>query len=76
MDTPKQTFPSILQPNSARVIIIQNKGFAICPACRMTKLVRIRSDTEAKKLELYCRRCKRPWTVDIHEGQCFESQSR
>lgn len=76
MDTPKQTFLPLLQSTPARDIIKQNKGYAICPTCRMTKLIRVRSDTEAKNLQLYCRQCKREWIVDIHEGQCFESRGR
>lgn len=76
MDAPKQTFPSILQPNPARDIIKQNKGYAICPVCRTGKLVFVRSDTEAINLQLYCRVCKRELIVDIREGQCFKSQGR
>lgn len=78
MDKLSQTFlqknDRVLQSNAACGIIRQNKGFAICPTCRMTKLVRIRPDTVARNLQLYCRQCKREIVVDIHDSQCFESR--
>lgn len=55
-------------------------GFAVCPQCRAsgicTKLIRIRPETRADRLQLYCRRHHAEYIVDICEGQCFESQGQ
>lgn len=51
-------------------------GYLTCPTCRMTKLIRVRKETVATGLQVYCRRCKRELIVDMREGQCFESQGR
>ena len=51
-------------------------GYLTCPACRMTKLIRVRKETVATGLQVYCRRGKRELIVDMREGQCFESQGR
>ena len=58
------------------IILPTANGYLICPSCRMTKLIRIREETEATGLQVYCRKCKRELIVDILEGQCFESQGR
>ena len=49
-------------------------GWLKCPSCRK-RLLRVETDTAAKNLIVYCRNCKHSVTVDIHRGQCFESQS-
>lgn len=49
-------------------------GWLICPHCRK-RLLRVGPDTAARNLSVYCRNCKHSMTVDIHRGQCFESQS-
>ena len=49
-------------------------GFVQCPTCRHNKKLQpIMPDTEASRLVLFCRVCKNRITVDIHDGQCFES---
>lgn len=58
------------------IILPVAKGYLICPDCGMTKLIRVRKETTATRLQVYCRRCKRELIVDIREGQCFESQGR
>ena len=52
-------------------------GYLICPACRRNrKLLPVSPSTEATNLEVWCRTCKRRIKLDIHQGQCFESQGR
>jgi uncharacterized protein YbaR (Trm112 family) len=52
-------------------------GWLVCPTCRRNKrLLRIRQDTEAHRMVVYCRDCKTEHIVDISEGQCFESRSQ
>ena len=58
------------------IILPTADGYLICPRCRMTKLIRLRKETVATGLQVYCRKCKRELIVDIREGQCFESQGR
>lgn len=58
------------------IILPTANGYLICPRCRMIKLIRVREETVATRLQVYCRKCKRELIVDIHEGQCFESQGR
>lgn len=51
-------------------------GWLYCPTCqRPRKLLRILPDTRADRLVVYCRRCKRAYTVSISQGQCYESPS-
>ena len=52
-------------------------GYLVCPACRRNrKLLPVSPDTEARRLQVYCRTCKRRIKLDIFQGQCFESQGR
>lgn len=52
-------------------------GYLVCPHCRRNKrVIQVSPDTEAVRLRVYCRDCKREIIVDIVEGQCFESRSR
>ena len=52
-------------------------GWLQCPICRRTRrLMRVLPDTEGQRIPVYCRDCKTELTIDIHEGQCFESRSR
>lgn len=52
-------------------------GYLICPRCfRNRKLLRVRSDTVGKNIEVYCRDCKSKILIDIIEGRSFESRSR
>lgn len=53
------------------------KGYLVCPYClRNKKMVRVRPDTRAETLQVFCRDCKREMIVDIEKGQCFESRGR
>lgn len=52
------------------------RGWLICPTCPRTQFIlHLLPDTEAKNLQVYCRRCKRVIKVNIRDGQCFESPS-
>lgn len=48
-------------------------GYLECPYCRASRLQRIRPETEAKHLQIFCRRCKHEMIVDIGGGQCYLS---
>lgn len=65
----------INHPTCGTMVPVTN-GFADCPYCGQRKLLRILPETEAKQLNLFCRRCKREMQVDIHQGQCQMSRSR
>lgn len=68
----------VLQSNIKRGKMLTVKdGYLVCPNCRRNKrLIQIQPDTWAQRLRVYCRDCKTEITVDIDEGQCFESRSR
>lgn len=51
-------------------------GYLRCPYCGASRLQRIRPETQASQLQVYCRKCKRELIVDIAQGQCFQSQCR
>ena len=60
-----------------RAIIIPVKdGYASCPYCGAHRVQRIRPETRAENLQIYCRRCKRELIVHIAQGQCYQSQCR
>ena len=63
-----------LQNEAECVKLSMKDGWLICPHCRK-RLLRVGPDTAARNLSVYCRNCKHSMTVDIHRGQCFESQS-
>lgn len=59
------------------IIYTVRDGYLVCPHCRTNrKLLRVRPDTEAVRLPLYCRTCKTEILVDITGGQCFQSRSQ
>lgn len=35
-------------------------GYLECPYCKASRVQRVRRDTEAKRLQVYCRKCKHP----------------
>lgn len=65
MNTPNQTFSQVLQSVPACDRIKTNNGWLICPACGQWKVLRLRPDTEAKNLLVYCKRCHRESVVNI-----------
>lgn len=44
-------------------------GFVGCPECGYRQLLKIRPDTEARCLQVFCRRCKREILLDIDKGE-------
>lgn len=58
-------------------ILTVRDGFLICPTCRRNKrLLKLRPDTQAISLSVYCRDCKTEHIVDINKGQCYVSRSQ
>lgn len=51
-------------------ICVVRDGWITCPACRRNRrLLRIREDTEAKNLQVFCRMCRSEIIVDIRRGE-------
>ncbi len=51
-------------------------GYLECPYCKASRLQRVRQDTEAKRLQVYCRKCKHELIVDMQAGQCYMSRGQ
>lgn len=55
-------------------ILSKRDGYLVCPCCKQnTRVLRVREDTAAQNLQLYCRRCKREFMIDIEKGECYLS---
>ncbi len=53
------------------------EGWLMCPRCRRNfRVMKIRPDAEGERLIAYCRLCKKEFLIDIHKGECFESQGQ
>lgn len=64
------------QPNHGKMLTVVD-GYLVCPNCnRNRRLLKIRSDTDAKNLIVYCKICRHENLIDISKGQCHESQSQ
>ena len=64
-----------MQTPEDRVRLLPSRGgFARCPYCG-GKLLTISPDTEAERLPVWCRKCRRELRIDILRGQSFLSQS-
>ena len=46
-------------------------GYVVCPVCRHRTNQHIAPGTEARRLELWCHRCKTTHVVNIKNGQCY-----
>lgn len=56
--------------------LVIKDGWLTCPICkRNRRLLRIREDTEAKNLLIYCRDCKTECILDIARGQSVKRRS-
>lgn len=56
--------------------LVVKDGWITCPMCRRNhSLLRIRDDTEAKSLPVYCRTCRTEIILDIARGQSVKRQS-
>ena len=51
-------------------------GYLSCPYCRANKLQRVRPDTKAQRLQIYCRKCKHEILVDMESGKCYMSRGQ
>lgn len=45
-------------------------GYVVCPICQHRTNQHISRETEARRLELWCHRCKTVHVVNITNGQC------
>lgn len=51
-------------------------GWITCPDCRRRlSFLRLHHDTEARRLPIYCRSCRKEIIVNIAQGQSVERQS-
>ena len=77
-DISREKRENILQKRKKDVIIFSvHDGWLSCPKCRRNKrLLKIRPETTATNLCVFCRNCKAEFLIDIHQGQCFESRSQ
>ena len=63
-----------MQEMRKRLTVID--GYLECPVCRKRHIQAVREDTVAKRLQVYCTKCKSEILVDMERGQCFQSQGR
>lgn len=77
-DISREKRENILQKRKKDVIIFSvHNGWLSCPKCRRNKrILKIRPETTATNLCVFCRYCKTEFLIDIHQGQCYESQSQ
>lgn len=47
----------------------QREEWVLCPQCRRGKVLRLRPETRATELEVYCKRCNRRSILDIDAQQ-------
>lgn len=66
----------MINSGSCGIILATKGGYLVCPYCRASRLQRIRPETRAESLQIYCRKCKRELIVDIAEGQCYLSRGQ
>ena len=50
------------------IIIPAQDGWICCPTCSK-KLLRVRPETEAENLPIWCPRCRQEYTVEIHRDR-------
>ena len=68
---------SLQSTGDRATISVDSAGWLTCPKCRINRrLMRIRPDTEAKRLVVYCRTCKNEIVIDVEKGESFQSQGR
>ena len=60
---------------SCGILRIQD-GWAVCPVCGWTRMMRVEPDTRAKRLPVYCKRCRHETIVNIEpESQCLSASA-
>ena len=67
-------FHSLQDPASCDILQVRN-GWIACPVCRQKRLLRIRPDTTAHALPVWCRYCKSEILLNIDRGQRVKRQS-
>lgn len=73
----KKELEVLQNPSKRGKMLPVQDGFLICPRCkRNRKLLQIRPETSAKELTVFCRMCKNEITIDVDEGECFESHGQ
>lgn len=51
-------------------------GWVTCPVCKRNhRLIRVKPETEAKRLPVYCRTCRSEVILNIERGQSVKRQS-
>ena len=61
--------------NDGRMCVVRD-GWLTCPVCRRNhRLLRIRADTEARNLQVYCRECRSEIIVNI-EGKSVKRRGQ
>ena len=66
----------MINSGSCGIVLATKGGYLACPYCGASRLQRIRPETRAESLQVYCRKCKRELIVDIAEGQCYLSRGQ
>lgn len=66
----------MLQNQLASATLVVKNHKIVCPFCRRLTQQVVRSDTEARNLQVFCRGCKAEFVVNIENGQCSSSPCR
>lgn len=57
--------------------LVVKDGWLVCPVCQRNKhLLRVRPETEARNLQIYCKDCKTELILNIDKGQSVERRGR
>lgn len=64
-----------VEGNHGKLLAVKD-GFLVCPHCRYKKMQRVPLRTTARRLPVWCPKCKHEVIVDIEQGRSFESRSQ
>lgn len=59
-----------LQSDGEHGKLIVRDGWLICPVCNKGRVLKLRPDTAAQNLIVYCKQCGKETTVNIDECLC------